>query len=204
MSKKENLLEIIEKLFLERSSNFYNETGKIHPIYEAVAALLTQLLDDEEAIKRLLSSDKESLKSVIITDGILGRLKEDEQKRQLRQMLSSESSLDDIIERGALYLSETKRTSEGDILYRIDKIPERQRRDLLGEIKRVRKNYPDCIYIKKDILNYLDRNTKKFRRNKIIKYFIIGTLALGTLIGGYCCNRDYDLKIEKTTENKYF
>jgi len=200
MSKEENLSEGIEELFLERSSNFYSGVGGIHPIVEAIIALIKSQISDEEAIKRLLSSDKESIKSIFVIDSILERLKEDEQKTQLRQMLSSGNSLDDITERGALYLSENKRTSEGDVLYRIDEIPERQRRDLLGKIRKVRKNYPHGIYIKKDISSYLDRNAEKFRKNRIIKYSVIGTLTLGTLIGGYLLNKNYDFKTEKQQE----
>ena len=199
MNKKENLLDVIKGLFLERSSNFYHENGEIHPIYEAVAALLIKSLDDEEAINRLLNPNGESLKSVLITDGILGRLKEDYQRGQLRQMLSSGNSLDNIIEQGALYLSENKRVCDGDILYRTDELPRRRRKDLLKRIKKIIKDEPRYIYIKKDLSDYLERNAKKFRRNRIIKYSIIWGITLSTLMGGCFLNK-YDNKTETQQE----
>ena len=164
--------KFVEKRFSERRTNLAGNNSEIHPIYEAVVALLIKCVSDEEAKKRLLKGDEESVKSILIVDKLLEVLKDNSQKQQLRTMLSSGQSLDAIIEKSALYLSEGKRTDGGDVLYRIDALQPKQRRYLIRKIRRIRRKYPLGVYIKTDVFDYINKNAGKFRKclyNHLIK-----------------------------------
>jgi len=195
--ENENTYEQFNKFLSETITNFSTKKGKVAPIVEGYIKLTKEMITDEEAERRLVNledSGKDEIKTIIVVDGILKRLKNQHQRNEIKKLLNSKKSLDEITERAVVYLAENKRSHNGDVLYQLNALPQKTRRDFQRKIKKIR---PNQVYINGQVSDYLKSNEKRFKRNRIIKYSIIGAISLGLLISGYLIKKNYRIKIYK-------
>jgi hypothetical protein len=190
-----SLLESIRVLFVEKPSVLAGEMGDIHPIHEAVVALLKSQVSDSEAQQCLQRTEKDAIKEIIVADVFMGRVRNETWKNELRAMLREGKPLELLIDKAALYLSENKRVHEGDVLYRPSLLPADTRRYVEKRTKGFVKNHPNSIYIQKGVIDYVDANKRRFKRNKRIGYALIGAISLGLAYGTWDFTRKYDLKV---------
>ena len=86
----------------------------IHPLYEALIALLRQNLDDA-TIAGGFARSPESLRDVLVIDGLLPFLRQ-HQRKSLEGLLSQGKPLKEVLEYGALLLAEERRIADGNVV----------------------------------------------------------------------------------------
>ncbi|MDD5192124.1 MAG: hypothetical protein PHH54_00895 [Candidatus Nanoarchaeia archaeon] len=177
--EKNNLTEKIAGLYSKKSSNFSTEEGIIHPIYEALTALLKEQVSDEEAKKRLIEEGQRGIKSVIIADGFLEMITQANSRNDIKNMLNSGRPLAEIIDRAALYIADDKRTKDGLVLIRSDS----EKTDTCFR-KALKKANPNLLYLEREELQKIKDRGEKMKKNRPAKIFATIALALVIAFAG--------------------
>lgn len=179
------LSETLRDLAVEKPTNFIGETGDVHPMYEALSALLKTQLTDETARKRLLMGKKDDLKAILLADYVVGSVSSAAQKNEIRKLLESGQSIDAIAERAAVYLAETKRSNEGDILQTLSGLSRADQRNFRNNIKAIATTFPGRIYLKKEVIDHLRQNKIKFQAYLALKYVGFAAAIAGAGTAAY-------------------
>jgi len=172
-NKKDNLQEIVIKLTEQKSDLRIPGMQDIHPMYEALIALLRKQLKDDELVTAI--NDEESLRRVLAADVFLENLPSNKRDKLITS-LKSGKSLKEIVDEAALALSEDKRTQDGNILYRAD-----QQSPDKYFMKALTRANPYNIYLEKVELDLIKRKTANIKKIDKIKKIIIAA-SVGVLI----------------------
>ncbi len=205
--ESDNLVTLIKGLYEERSSNFSNEIGYVHPIVEALVALLKRQLNDDEVEKRLVRAKNEGeVKRILIIDEFLGKLN-DHEKNEIENMMSSGKKLDEIIDYAALYIVENKRMQDGKVLHSVINSPVGIRRDILIALKKAN---PSEVYVTNAAIPRLEIDARKIKKKRIARWISSGLLIAVLGFGGFYSEKrifnyfklaDQKSKLEKELSN---
>lgn len=169
---------IVLKIVEGRENLRVDGLENIHPMYEALIALLKRNLGDDEVVRRF-AKDENSLKDVLVTESFLANLTSSN-ANEIRRLFNSGASLKDITERAALYISEGKRTQGGRALYQLS------RQSGSDSLKKVLgKANLGNVYVEYSEIQEL--KGKAETRKKVLKYSGIaaGVLTAAMAVAGY-------------------
>lgn len=172
--KEDSLIEKIRGLYSKKSSNFSTGEGKVHPIYEALAALLKEQVSDKDAEKRLIEEGEKGIKSVIIADGLLGMLSSC-QREDIKSMFGSGKSLAEIINKASLYIADDKRAKDGFVLVRAN-----SEKPNSCFRKALKKADVSLLYIETNELNKIKDRAEKIKKR--IPKKILACLAIASML----------------------
>ncbi len=173
-----DLIRIVIKN-VEKKPNLRIQGGeRIHPICEALIALLRQQFSDPELVKFITS--EQDLRKVLAADAIIDYVPENK-RSELKHKLMSNPTFDELVNMAALYIAENKRIQDGLVL--------RQASDETYKdkyfMRALRKASPTKVYVERsEIQNVHEKARKMKKRGRCLGIVTtVGLLALG--ISGY-------------------
>lgn len=166
---KNNLVEIVIGLGKKKDDLRIQGMQNIHPMYEALIALLRKQLKDDEIKDTII--DEKSLRTALVTDVFLEWVKPSYQSN-LKSLLKSGKPLKEIVDQAALQIAEGKRMQDGNILYRADG----QNPDKFF-MKALKKAKPCYIYIEKAELDSIKKRKDEIKKKNKIKKIVLAALA---------------------------
>jgi hypothetical protein len=193
-----SLISAIKQLYEEKPSNLEGEAGDIHPIYEALVSLLKTQVSDDIARKRLVRGKKEDLKTIILADAMLERVKNPAHRANLLDRLAREEDPYKVAESAAALLAEDKRFASEGALIKLSSLPAESRSYFIKNSKEVVERMSQQIYFTQSASAYMASNTNRFKLKDIKKYLLIGGISLSFIIGSSIFFHYYDLKLERT------
>lgn len=180
---KEEIKEIVIKISEEKQDLRISGMGNIHPIYEALIALLRRQLKDDEIVGFI--KDEESLRQALAEDYFLEYIQPDK-RTELINAVKSGKSLREIVDQTALILSENKRIKDGKVLYRADS--SNNSRYFLKSLSAAN---PHNIYVETYELKRIEEKAKKVRIISKIKYAAAAALTAFLLLKGSCAVKSW-------------
>ena len=171
--RKEDIEEIIISIGNKKDDLRIKGMENIHPMYEALVALMKRQLKDEEIASMIY--DEESLRLTLAADVFLERVSSDK-KEMIRDKIRRRKPIEEVIENAALCLSENKRIKDGELLYHLD-LRDKDRyfkKALISE-------KPQSLYLSPDELNAIKKKKEKIKRNSLI-IKVAGSLAAAGLL----------------------
>lgn len=190
---KDELSNILEEIGKKRPDLRIPHLEKIHPIYEALTALLRQHLPDDSIVRRY-AKNEQSLRAIIATDVLLDYLGK-KNSDNITKVLASGAPLNEIVERISLEIAEGKRVQEGKILVKITAEVEK---DPYLE-KKLKDINQSGIYIEKDKIPQFKEDVEKIKKIKKIKKFVYLVISCAALTIGF-----YNFNNLKTKINEYY
>lgn len=161
----------------------------VHPIHEAIAALLCQNLPQNAIVSRF-NQDPRSLNAVLIANALYGAARN---KDELMRKVTSGAPLEEIIAQAALEISEGKRIKDGVVLI---EHPSREFEDKYL-IRAFREGYGNKLYISQSSLDNAKRKAKELKKETRTAYWVAtGFLAAGLAVGGYFLNQKVDISLK--------
>jgi tetrahydromethanopterin S-methyltransferase subunit F len=163
--------------------------SNIHPIYEALTALLKKNLADQQFVNRY-AKDENSLRESIAADVLLEHVKPKE-KQHFMSLFQSGATLKDIVDGAALSIAENKRIKDGRILY-LAADEAYSEPYFMAALKNIS---PSMVYIDSSAIEDVREKAKRVKRRRKLK--IIGGIAAGAaglilLAGAYVAHqKDY-------------
>ncbi|MBU3913748.1 MAG: tetratricopeptide repeat protein [Nanoarchaeota archaeon] len=184
--------QIVIKVSENKSDLRISGMENIHPIYEALIALLRRHVPDTKIAQRFVK-DENSLREFFATDTLLDILKKPEQTRNLEEAFSSGKTLKEIAEMAALYISEGKLAKEGKVLHTVT---EKSYRDPLF-MKALKKAKPESVYVEGKEIERISQESSKMRKRRKYGRIITGILIAGLASTGYYGSKKYQVKISE-------
>lgn len=162
-NQDDGLTRIVLKLTKDEPELSVAGLSNIHPIYEAVIALLKQQLTDTEIATCFSKYDgKEGIKSVLLVDALLEEYKKiPAYTNNLKQMLLSGKPISEITTMAALYMSENKRVQDGQVIQRVGYSEDKY------VMKALKMLSPSEVYVKGSEIDKLKVKAKKMQGNRI-------------------------------------
>lgn len=175
----DEIINLIIRIAEEKEENeplHVSGLESIHPMYEALIALLKQNLNDASIAQRF-AKNPDSLREVLVVDGMLPFLRP-EQKHSLEKLLTQGAPLKEIFERGSLLIAEDRRVMNGEIIRNAGQQGARGYffKMALPSVS------PQNLYLSADELNRVQTKATKFKKYAI-RGALIGTAAL--MLTGY-------------------
>jgi hypothetical protein len=176
----DELTRIVLKLTKDDPKMNVEGLNTIHPIHEAIIALLRQQLTDAEIATYFAKCDgKEGLKSVLLVDALLEEYKKTPSyNNNLKQLLLSGTSVNEITKMVALQISENRRLQDGKVIQRVGSSDDKY---LMKALKMLS---PKDVYVKGSDIDKLKVKAENMRRNKIVS--VIAAIGF-TLLAGWTC-----------------
>jgi len=175
---EENLDRIIIKLIEEKPNLRISGGEKLHPIYEAVLALLKQQFSDER-IMEIIESESD-LRKVLALDSIVDYIPSEKREQFMRETRDVKDYAE-ILNKAALYIAENKRVSDGKVLHPVSEF-EMQKYFL----KAIKKANPNEIYLTESIVPKLEKKAEKIKRRKTRR--IVFACILSSVLGLWAYN----------------
>jgi hypothetical protein len=169
---EDDLVRIVVKIGEKKKDLRVKGLSNVHPIYEALTALLKQNISDSSIVSRYLK-DENSLREIIAADALIDYIGP-RRKQNLKPLLESGAGLKEIVESAALNIAENKRTVNGEILSPLSEVENEVLKDFYGNARSLDSNQ---LYISNSALGYLKGNSNKFREKKMAKYSILSAAA---------------------------
>ncbi len=174
---EENLIRIIVKEIEEKPQLTIRGGETLNPIVEALFAVFREQLTDEEIMK-MVNSEKD-IRKVLATDAIIDYIPQ-EKRDEFKRKISSLHNYNDIINMAALYLAESKRISNGEILKPVSDF-EKQKYFL----RALKKADPSEVYVKESSAENLEKRAGKIRNRGIRRKVFAGILLVAMGFGAY-------------------
>jgi len=174
---EEDLERIIIKLGDEKLNLRLNGGEKLHPIYEAVLALLKQHLTDEQIVKRM--NDESDLKKILAIDSLIDSIPEPK-RQEFQKKINSISNYNEILSLASLYLAENKRIYDGNSLIPVSDF--KMQEYILRAIKKAE---PENIFVNNKVIPDLEKRAKKIRKKMIRKTIALAVLSATVGAGVY-------------------
>ena len=187
-NQNQDLEHIVIKIGEQKKVLRVEGLNNIHPIYEAVIALLRKNLQDKDICERFLK-DENSLREILVADAILDRLNS-YQKNSLISLLKSGSSLKEIVDRAAIDIAEDKRAKDGKVLYSAQNYAN-ESNYFMNALKYAPAN---SIYINSSEIPKIQEKARQIKKNRIMGFIAAGIASITLLFGGYLAWRYFSLK----------
>lgn len=174
----DGLKRIVLKLMKDDPELRIENLNNIHPMIEALIALVRQQLTDPEIGTCFSQCEgKDGLKSVLVLDALLEEYKKSpEYSNNLKQSLLSGKSISEVIQTASLYISENRRIKDGNVIQRVGDSSDKH---LLKAVKYLE---PSEVYVKATDIPVLREKYKNMKRNWI-RGLLVVSLGLTALLG---------------------
>lgn len=175
------LERIVIKIGEEKPNLRIKGGEKLHPIYEAVLALLKQHLSDEQIVKRM--NNESDLKKIIAIDSFIDIIPEGK-KAEFIGKINSIKDYNEIFNWASLYIAENKRMQNGNALEPVSdfEMPK-------YILKAIKKAKPEHIFINRETGLNLEERAKKIRKRRIAKIWC-SILFYATIGAGIYFNKE--------------
>lgn len=183
MEENDDLVKIVLKMGEKKPTLRIEGMGSIHPIYEALIALLRRHLGDKEIAARF-ARNEESLREVLFTDIVMDQLTP-QNKEQLKTLLISGASLKEVVGRAAVYLSDGKKTQDNQILKNISAMSNNPY--FMKSLKAVN---PEKVYIETAEIERIEKRSNKKKKNRLTA-LISASIGIVLCAGTAYFARDY-------------
>lgn len=183
----QNLERILIKIGEKKQNNQIPGLTNIHPIYEALAALLRKNMSEQD-LYNIFVRDENSLRKILAAEALLDNVKS-QNKQQLIDLLKSGASLHDLVNRAALDIAEDKRTRDGKVLLNMP----REAYDSFFYMPALAIfSNPRNIYAERENIDSVLKKYKSLRKFTLIS--ILSSLALvsGLVIGSYFLGKHHE------------